>query len=50
MGALSPGHEAWVTFEDGDLQPGNYALVCWVPDVQGVPHLMSGMFQDLSVD
>jgi hypothetical protein len=50
MGALSPGHEAWVTFEEGDLLAGSYSLICWVPDVNGVPHLMSGMFQDFSVD
>lgn len=49
MGAMSPGNEAWVTFEES-LEPGNYALVCWVPDVNGVPHLMSGMFQDFSVE
>jgi hypothetical protein len=48
MGALSPGNEAWVTFED-PLEPGNYSLICWVPDVNGVPHLMSGMFQDFTV-
>jgi len=50
MGALSPGHEAWVTFEEGDLPAGSYSLICWVPDVNGVPHVMSGMFQDFTID
>ena len=50
MGALSPGHEAWVTFEAGDLAAGPYALICWVPDVNGVAHLMSGMFQDFTIE
>jgi hypothetical protein len=39
-----------VTFEEGGLAPGRYSLICWVPDLNGAPHLMSGMFQDFSVD
>ena len=32
------------------LTPGNYALVCFVPDAQdGKPHLMHGMMQEIAV-
>lgn len=50
MGALGPGHEAWVvTFEEGTLKPGPYSLICWVPADDGRPHLMNGMFEDVTV-
>ncbi len=41
-----PGHEAWVTFEEGTLEPGPYSLICWVPADDGRPHLMNDMFDD----
>ena len=31
------------------LEPGNYALVCFVPDSKGVPHVMKGMSKALTV-
>jgi hypothetical protein len=31
------------------MDPGNYAIVCWVPDAKGIPHLMSGMGKALTV-
>lgn len=31
------------------LQPGTYALVCFVPSGDGVPHLMKGMVKPLTV-
>lgn len=31
------------------LQPGNYALVCFIPDAKGVPHVMHGMAKALTV-
>jgi hypothetical protein len=31
------------------MQPGNYAIVCFVPDAKGVPHVMSGMSKALTV-
>jgi len=46
---LGPGHEAWVTFEEGTLKPGPYSLICWVPADDGRPHLMNGMFEDVTV-
>ncbi len=35
---------AWLT-----LTPGNYALICLVPDTAGVPHLAKGMVRPLTV-
>ncbi len=32
-----------------ELQAGNYAIVCFVPDADGVPHVMKGMAQALTV-
>ena len=49
MGALGPGHEGWVTFAEGALEPGPYSLICWVPGDDGTPHLMNGMFEDLTI-
>jgi len=31
------------------LDPGNYAIVCFVPSADGVPHLMKGMIRPLKV-
>jgi len=46
-GALSTGLENYWT---ADLQPGNYAILCFVPDVQdGMPHVMKGMAQAFTV-
>ncbi len=35
---------AWLT-----LTPGNYALICFVPDTAGVPHFAHGMVRPLTV-
>ncbi len=32
-----------------DLQPGRYALLCFVPDPDGKPHFMKGMARELTV-
>jgi hypothetical protein len=41
MGVLSPGHTAFVQVA---LEPGTYAIVCYVPEpASGTPHLMLGM-------
>ena len=54
---------AWATFVGGpnvpapggsteatmDLKPGSYALVCFIPSADGVPHLMKGMVKPLTV-
>jgi hypothetical protein len=45
--ALSPGRENFMTL---DLVPGDYVLVCFVPDAHdGKPHLAHGMIRELVV-
>ena len=41
MGALGPGERAWMTLVPPG--PGDYALLCFVPDETGMPHLGDGM-------
>lgn len=46
-GALSMGLDNYWTVT---LEPGNYALLCFVPDVaDGAPHVMKGMVQAFTV-
>jgi hypothetical protein len=46
-GALSPGRTNWFTTT---LEPGNYVLLCFVPDVaDGAPHIAKGMVQPFTV-
>jgi uncharacterized cupredoxin-like copper-binding protein len=47
MGALGPGERAWITIEPG--APGEYALVCFIPGRDGMPHLAKGMVTQVSV-
>jgi len=63
--ALTPGAPppAWATAVGGPnptesgttanamlvLEPGNYALICFVDVPEGMPHFMRGMFKDLKV-
>lgn len=47
MGALGPGQEAWMTLDD--LEPGDYALVCFVPGADGVQHVTNGMVSTFTV-
>jgi hypothetical protein len=44
--AIVPGGESNTTV---NLEPGNYALVCFVPDAKMVPHFMLGMIKELTV-
>ncbi|MEP6571383.1 MAG: hypothetical protein ABJD11_01765 [Gemmatimonadota bacterium] len=44
--AIFPGDSATVGVS---LTPGHYAVVCWVPDSSGVPHLLHGMISTLVV-
>jgi hypothetical protein len=45
--AISPGATAWTTL---DLTPGEYALVCFVPDpASGKPHVALGMISTFTV-
>ena len=47
MGAIGPGEEAWITF--GDLEPGNYAMVCFIPGDDGIPHIAKGMATEVTI-
>jgi hypothetical protein len=42
----APGDDETVTF---DVEPGNYALVCFIPTADGTPHLMHGMQHEFTV-
>jgi hypothetical protein len=46
MQVLSTGLTGWLLL---DLEPGEYVAVCFVPDAEGVPHLMLGMIQGFAV-
>lgn len=41
-----PGDETNATLV---LQPGNYAMLCWIPAPDGQPHTMKGMVKPLTV-
>ena len=45
-GAIAPRGTSEVSL---DLKPGQYALVCFLPSPDGVPHLAKGMIQPLEV-
>ncbi|MET0458575.1 MAG: hypothetical protein ABW195_04975 [Ilumatobacteraceae bacterium] len=47
MGALGPGERAFITLEPGE--PGDYVLICFVPDQEGIPHLGQGMVTPFTV-
>jgi hypothetical protein len=47
MGALGPGEQAWMTLEPPG--PGEYVLLCFVPDGSGMPHLGNGMVVPFTV-
>ena len=44
-GVLSPGGTLWAQF---DIDPGTYAVACFVPGANG-PHLLDGMIQIITV-
>lgn len=47
VAGMDPGERNWFTVE---LTPGEYALLCFVPDVgDGRPHLAHGMMRQLTV-
>jgi hypothetical protein len=48
MGALGPGERAWTTLVPPG--PGEYALICFVPDEGGMPHLGAGMVVPFTVE
>lgn len=45
-GALRPGLDNYWTVT---FTPGNYLMVCFVPDADGVPHVMKGMIRELTI-
>ncbi len=44
--AAPGGDEEAVTF---DVEPGNYALVCFMPNADGTPHMVLGMRHEFTV-
>lgn len=44
--AVAPGSSGELTMV---LQPGNYAVACFIPDSKGVPHVAHGMIKALTV-
>ena len=44
--AVAPGSTSALTMV---LEPGNYAIVCFIPDANGVPHVAHGMAKALTV-
>lgn len=44
--AVAPGNTSELTMA---VEPGNYVLVCFIPDAKGVPHVAHGMFRGLTV-
>jgi hypothetical protein len=48
MGALGPGERAWMTLVAPG--PGDYALLCFVPDETGRPHLGAGMVVPFTIE
>jgi len=44
--AVTPGDTASATQL---LEPGSYVLVCWIPTIDGTPHIMKGMMRAIVV-
>ncbi len=44
---FSEGQENWYEI---DVQPGTYAMICFMPDPSGTPHVMLGMVEVFAVD
>jgi plastocyanin len=42
----SAGDEEAITF---DVEPGTYGLFCFLPTVDGTPHAMLGMVEEITV-
>ena len=47
IGALGPGRQAWVDF--AAAEPGDYALVCFIPGDDELPHLTQGMAASVTI-
>ena len=48
-GGPNPPEPGSTTSATVSLEPGDYAIVCFVPAVDGMPHLMKGMVHQLKV-
>jgi hypothetical protein len=49
-GGMAGMHEGGHAYFDVDLTPGNYGLLCFLPDAKdGKPHIAHGMFKQLTV-
>jgi hypothetical protein len=49
MGAVGPGNEAWIDFDASPVEPGDYALICFLPGDDGLPHVFNGMIAQVAV-
>jgi hypothetical protein len=49
-GGPNPPEAGKATDATLQLEPGTYAMVCFVPTSEGVPHVMKGMSRTLTVD
>ena len=49
MGAIGPGNEAWIDFDASPLDAGDYAMVCFIPGDDGIPHAAHGMVAPVTV-
>lgn len=47
FGALDGGERGWI---QADLKPGKYAIICWIPGDDGVPHWVNGMSAPFTVN
>jgi len=51
MGGIAGVRPGDTHYFDVDLTPGNYLLVCFVPDAKdGKPHLVHGMMQPFTIN
>jgi len=51
MGGLAPIKPGGIAYVDLDLTPGNYVLLCFVPDKgDGKPHVMHGMMHPFTIE
>lgn len=49
FGFATPGLTSNAVLEE-PLPPGNYVLLCFLPDAEGTPHVVSGMYSEFTVE
>jgi len=47
FGALDGGSRGWI---EADVAPGQYALICWIPGPDGLPHWINGMSAEFTAN